>query len=109
MVLGYISTKISLQASIHSLSDGSDYSSKENLELISSYVNSYIQYHITTFLYKTAKEYNSDIIGFGRYVVKNFVYQKDWDDFNWLENYKNSFFNVSVNTNIENSSLILKN
>ena len=44
-------------------------------------------------------KYNSDIDGFGRYAAKYFVTLQDWDNYNWLDNFQNSTFNVSKTYN----------
>ena len=58
-------------------------------------------------LYKTAKEYNCDIDGFGKYAVKYFPTIKDWQDYNWLDNFQNSTFNVNVETTIKSGNTFL--
>lgn len=105
----YISCKIKLKANITSLSSNSDFSSKANLDVISEYANSYLEYHINKYLYKTAKEFGSDTVGFGKYLLSSFPTLQEWYNQNWNSNYKNSFFNVEVDTTIMNSNLILKN
>ena len=105
----YISCNVFLKANIVSLSSGSDFSKKENLNIISEYANSYLKSHITDFLYKTSKDYDADIVGFGRYLLSNYATLDDWYNVNWQSNYKNSFFDVNVDTTIMNSNLILKN
>lgn len=105
----YISVKVYLKATIASLASNSDYSVKENLDVISEYANSYIENHISNFLYKTSTEYNSDVVGFGKYLLPNYRTLNDWYNIDWPSNYKNSFFKVSADVNIVTSNLILKN
>lgn len=105
----YISCNVYLKANIVSLSSGSDFSKKENLNIISEYANSYLKSHINNYLYKTSKDFNSDTVGFGRYLLSSYATLEDWYNENWKSNYKNSFFDVNVDTTIMNSSLILKN
>ena len=50
---------------------------------------------------KTSKNYQSDIDGFGKYAVKYFYTIQDWEEYNWLENYHNSIFNVDVETTLK--------
>lgn len=69
-----------------------------NVEPYQKICNYYVKQQLENFLYKTSKEYNSDLIGFGRYASMNFLTQKDFDSYNWLENYKNSFFKLNVST-----------
>lgn len=105
----YISVKAYLKATIVSLASNSDFSVKENLNVISEYANSYIASHISEFLYKTSTNYNSDVVGFGKYLMPNYRTLTDWYNIEWPANYKNSFFEVSADVNIVTSNLILKN
>lgn len=105
----YISCNIKLKANINSLVSNSDFSTKENLNIICEYANSYLSYHINNYLYKTSKELKSDTVGFGRYLLSSFSTLPDWYNQDWISNYQNSFFDISVDTTITNSNLILKN
>lgn len=102
----HISCKIKVKAQIlsatqQSTSDETNYYKKENLELIETTCNEYLKKNISDYLYKTAKTYNSDIDGFGKYAVKYFTTTQSWQEYNWLDNYKNSIFNVKVDTTIK--------
>lgn len=105
----YITCNVHLKANIVSLSSGSDFTKKENLQTISEYANSYLASHIGNYLYKTSKDYGADTIGFGRYIIHRYPTLNDWYNYGWNANYKNAFFDVQVDTTITNSSLILKN
>lgn len=61
---------------------------------------------IEEFLYKTATEYESDIIGFGSYAKRYF---KDFDEFtkfDWQEKYKNAEFLCEVDFKLKRGGLI---
>lgn len=105
----FISVHVYLNANILSLNNNSDYSSDENLDIISKYANSYLENHITKYLYKTSTKYHSDIAGLGRKTLSHYIDLQSWDKINWLKNYQNSSFSVDVDTTIKSSSLILKN
>lgn len=62
--LPYISSKIEIKANVLSLDKGIDYTDNSNLELIETTLNSYLTSKVYEYLYKTSKEYNSDISGF---------------------------------------------
>ena len=53
----------------------------------------------------TSLKYNSDISGFGKYAVKNYLTLDEWQNANWLGNYKNCFFNVNVEFTLKSGSL----
>lgn len=84
----------------------SNYFEKENLELIEIYANSYVKSLIENYLYKTSKDYKSDIASFGKHAIKYFPTWDKWIDYNWPENYANAFFNVKVDVNVISSYLI---
>lgn len=102
----YISSKIKLNARILSASKNSNYFEGDNLELIESYANSYIKNEIENYLYKTSKDYKSDIALFGKYAVKYFSTWDEWVKYDWLDNYSNAFFKVDVDTEVISSYLI---
>lgn len=104
----FISVDVNLKSTILSMNKDRDYLSEENLELLESYANSYLEENISSYLYKTSKEFHSDIAGFGKYAVSNFLFWQDWKDYNWLSNYQNAFFTVHVSNNIRSGQLLLK-
>lgn len=56
-------------------------------------------------MYKTSLEYDSDMLGFGRFAISKFKTNGDWENYNWKDNYKNSIFNVKVNSQVVSSLL----
>ena len=105
----YITSNIYLEATILTLDEGSDYTNGNNLKIISSYTDSYIKNNVTEYLYRTSNELKSDIVGFGRKSLSKFSNFREWNDKNWLENYKNAIFDVNVSTLVKTSTIILKN
>lgn len=88
------------------MQNNSDYLSSEVLDRISSSCNKYLESAFSKFLYKTSKELKSDVCGFGRYALKNFWTTSEFENYNWLYNYRNAFFDVKVNTSIKSSMLL---
>lgn len=101
----YINIDVSIKARILSTSKNAEELTNANIEKIEDSVNRYLQEEISDFLYKTSLTYNSDICGLGRYAVTKFYKNSDWENYNWLENYKNSVFNVTVNSKVVSSLL----
>ncbi len=97
----YISVEIFLQGYGLSLDSDTDYGSEAELEDIDYSAEYYLENEIKNYLYKTAKNFNSDIDGFGKKAVSKYLTIDEWHDASWLENYKNSFFDVKVNVNIK--------
>lgn len=104
----YITSKVYLEARILSMDENSKYLNDENIKELERYANSYMNNKIHTYLYKVSKEFNSDIDGFGKYAVKNFLTWDDWINYNWLDNYKNSFFEVNVNTDVKSGYILME-
>ena len=105
----YITVDTSIEAYILTYSDSSNYGTEEALGIIEKYINSYLATHISSYLYKTAKEFNSDISGFGKKVISKYTNINKWNESNWSNNYKNAFFHVNVSTDLEGSTLMINN
>lgn len=84
-----------------SLDEDTDYGSEDDLKKINTSAKFYLECNIRDYLYKTAKNFNSDIDGFGKKAIMQYKTIDEWNNANWLDNYKNSFFDVSVNVNIK--------
>ena len=103
----YIKPSIDLSARIISMSDDYKNLTEENIELIEEYAKYYVERFIYDYLYKTAKVFKSDITAFGKYAVSNFATIDEWNKYNWLDNYQNSFFNVDINVDIVSRYLLI--
>lgn len=102
----YIKVKCKFSGRIYSMSENSKYLSSEVLDTISNSCNSYLESVFSDYLYKTSKEFQSDINGIGKYALKNFFTSKQYEDYSWLENYKNAFFDVEINASVKSGMLI---
>ena len=102
----YIKLKIELSGRIYSMANNANYLSPEVLETISNSCNSYLESTFSSYLYKTSKDFKSDINGFGKSALKNFISVQDFEQYNWLDNYQNAFFDVEVDTSIKSGMLI---
>lgn len=100
----YISVDLFLEAHGLTLNETVDYTSIKDIKQIESSSEKYLKSLITNFLYKTSKEFNSDISGFGKYALSKYLTWQDWENSNWNENYKNAFFNVTINISIISGS-----
>ena len=103
----FVTCNISLSARVLSSTKTSNYLSKENSLALEYATNSYLNANITDFLYKTSKELKSDFIGFGRNAVRSFKTMDNWKNYDWLNKYQNSEFNVNVNTTVKSSYLLI--
>lgn len=104
----FIESNVSLIGTLLSMDDTVDLTNPDALETLNSYVNTFFEDAITSYLYKTSKEYKSDIADFGRYALPKYLTWKDWTESDWLNNYENAFFKVSVDTKIQGGYLFTK-
>lgn len=104
----YITSNVKLEARILTMDETSKYISSNEMEILEEALNSYVTTKLYEYLYKVSKEFKSDIDGFGRHVVQNFATFEEWENFNWLEHFKNSFFQVSVDTTIKSSYILIE-
>lgn len=102
----YIKIKTEFTGKIYSMSNNSKYLEPDVLNAISESCNKYLETVFSDFLYKTSKEFKSDINGFGKYSLKNFFTTQEFYNYNWLKNYQNSFFEVKVDTSVKSGMLI---
>ncbi len=102
-----ISIDYEFSGRIQSMSSDSKYLDDYNvLDTISVACDSYLESIFLDFLYKTSKDFNSDIAGIGEHVKTNFLSSSDVSLFDWGEKYKDAFFIVNVDTNVKSSSLL---
>lgn len=102
----YIEVQLGFAGRIYSMAENSKYLEPDVLDEISNSCNSYLESTFSDYLYKTSKELKSDINGFGKKALVNFFTTQEFDNYDWLENYKNAFFDVSVNTLVKSGMLI---
>ena len=102
----YIDIKNKFTGRIYSMSQDSNYLTPEVLDAISSTCSSYLESAFSSLLYKTSKEFHSDIHGFGRYALSTFLTTDEESNYHWLENYRDAFFDIEIETSIKSGMLI---
>lgn len=102
----YIKIKTNYLARIYSINSNNNYLDNRVLSNISTSCNSYLESVFSNYLYKTSKEFKADINEFGKYALSEFWTTEEFENYNWLENYKNTIFDIEVNTNVESSILL---
>lgn len=90
------------------MNENASYLSFDNVHELEKAVTKYIEDKVYSYLYKVSKEFNSDIDGFGKYAVKHFLTWDDWKNYNWLNNYNTSFFNIDVKTNVKSGYILME-
>ena len=102
----YIKVNCRFSGRIYSMSENSKYLSPEALDAISNSCSSYLESIFTDYLYRTSKDLQSDISGFGKYALKNFFTTKESTNYDWRNSYKDAFFDVKIDASIKSGMLI---
>lgn len=103
-----INVDVHLSAKISSISGSHKFLNEENIKIVETAANEYIEQIILDYFDVTTKKYKTDIAGLGKHLVNKFLTWDDWSKFNWLNSYKDSSYNVNVNTTITSSYLLLE-
>ncbi|NJD02018.1 MAG: Ger(x)C family spore germination protein [Ruminiclostridium sp.] len=101
-----IKIKVLLEADILSIQSGINYERGENTKKLEQSVINFLADGTKRLLNKTAKEYHSDIFGFGSAIRSKTLTWKEFEAFKWKSRYKESSFNVEINLKIRRTGLI---
>ncbi len=101
----YITSNIWITGYVLNIDQSLDLTDSNTLQTINDTVCADLKHSISSYLYKTSKEFHSDIDNFGMSIINNYLTNYDWEKSDWLNNYKNAFFNINVNCNIISSNL----
>ena len=102
----YVKSTIYLNARLLSVDKISESLTPEKIEELELLINSYLENAFLDYQYKTAKVFEADIDNVGKNLIKNLKNDNEWNNYNWPSNYKNTFFDVDVKTNIKSSFLL---
>ena len=104
----YIKINSSVICKIKSASEQFDYSSQINISIIENKVNEYLTKLLKDYLYKISREYNSDIAYFSENLSSKYMTVEDFNKVHWENIFKDSVFDVSINSTINSSYLFNK-
>lgn len=94
-------------ASVDALSkDTTPKSSEQRLKKIEESAEHYLKTLLSNYCYKTAKEFHSDIAGFGRHAIHNFKTSDEFDEYDWLNHYQDAFFETDAKVTIKSGFLL---
>ena len=94
-------------ASVDSLSkDTTPKSSEQRLKKIEESAEHYLKTLLSNYCYKTAKEFHSDIAGFGKHAIHNFKTSNEFDEYDWLNHYQDTFFETDAKVTIKSGFLL---
>lgn len=99
-----ILVKLYLEADLRTVSE--DYIVEQEMDKFEEQVQDEIEKSALKFLEKTAREYQSDIVGFGRFIKHNFKSFDELELYNWQDRYPEAQFEVEVDFHLRRSGLI---
>ncbi len=97
----FIKITFSLEYDVLSSTYEIDTASEKGDKLLENSINSYIQEMITSFLYKISHKYNVDICNFKNKMLQEYLTLDEFEKIHWDEIYKDSYFEIEVNGEIE--------
>lgn len=87
----------------------SDYIVEQHLSEFEKNTSEYIKNYALDFLNKTAKQFDSDIIGFGKKAKMLFLTNEEFESFKWNDKYKNAKFSCDVEFSVRRTGLTMRN
>lgn len=99
-----IKIKLYLEGDLRTVSQS--YIVEQELDNLQQQVEAEIETAAVQFLKKTTDEYQSDIVGFGRFIKHNFKSFDEFEAYKWQERYLKSEFEVEVDFRLRRSGLI---
>lgn len=104
----FITCDLELNGNIRTSGKNFDYTSNENINILEYYAKKYIEDIILNYLYKISKEYNADVLEFQRILSMQTLTNSDLENYNFSKVFKDSFFQVNVDLQIESTHLFSK-
>ena len=102
----HIKIKYHFVGRIYSMNKNSKYLDGAILKKIEKSSNSYLESYFSNYLYKTSKDLKADINNFGSNAKSNFLTINDFNNYNWDNKYKDSFFDITVDTKVLSGFLL---
>ncbi len=101
----FIKIKSPLECSIKSASDSFEYESTKNLKILEESINSYLEEITLNFLYKISHDYDIDICNLKNTISSKYTTQSEFKKIHWEDIYKNSFFEVEIDSSLKYNGL----
>lgn len=101
-----VQINIDLEGDFTSIQSGQNY--EQQSHIIEEAIELIQEKEVLALLEKTRDEFDSDICGIGKYMIRKFPTWDSWEQFNWFEQYKNTEFDVDVNMHIRRTGQMIK-
>lgn len=104
----FIICNVYLHANIKTSGKNFDYTKNDNIEIASKYAEKFMENITLNYLYKLSREYNSDVLEFQRNLSKHCLTNEELQKYNFKEVFKDAYFKVNMNLQIESTNLFSK-
>ena len=101
-----INIKFNLTAEVINVLDNKNLPYDKTLEKLDLALKDYLTEEFKTYLYKTSREYKSDINEFYRVAKRHFLTNSDFSNYDWANNYEHAEFDVEFNEDIISTLII---
>lgn len=101
-----LNVKLYLETDFYSLS--SDSSLEENIAGFEEAAKKEIEKACVDFIKKTRDEFDTDVVAFGIIAKRQFLTNKDFDEYNWREKFKDYEINVEARVKVRRTGLKIK-
>lgn len=104
----FIICNLFLHANIKTSGKKFDYTNNENIKKVEYYGKKYIENFVSNYLYKLSKNYNADVLEFQRILSQKCLTNYELQNYKFNEVFKDSYFKVKVNLQIESTYMFSK-
>lgn len=101
-----INIKFNLTAEVINVLDNQNTPYDKTLEKLNFALKEYLTEEFKSYLYKTSREYNSDINEFYKIAKRQFITNSDFSNYDWVNKYETAEFNVEFNEDIISTLII---
>ena len=104
-----INIKFNLTAEVINVLDNQNTPYDKTLEKLNFALKEYLTEEFKSYLYKSSREYNSDINEFYNIAKRQFITNSDFSNYDWANKYETAEFNVEFNEDIISTLIIRQN
>ena len=104
-----INIKFNLTAEVINVLNNEHLPYDKTLEKLNSGLKDYLTAEFKSYLYKTSREYKSDINEFYKIAKRRFLTNSDFSNYDWAKKYENAEFNIDFNKDIISTLIIRQN
>ena len=101
-----INIKFNLTAEVINVLDNQNTPYDKTLEKLNLALKEYLTEEFKSYLYKTSREYNSDINEFYKIAKRKFITNSNFSNYDWANKYETAEFNVEFNEDIISTLII---